>query len=127
MAAAKRARSRVCGSRLSCFAVILSASPSRVGTKRALAFTRKRAALPAATSAQYSAGGAVLPSCADAEARLPFRPMLSNMRAFVGAALVSVAAAPSLIAQASPYLTLDDPRLPLLEHLIARGDVEDPS
>ena len=53
--------------------------------------------------------------------------MLSNMRAFVGAALVSVAAAPSLIAQASPYLTLDDPRLPLLEHLIARGDVEDPS
>jgi hypothetical protein len=32
-----------------------------------------------------------------------------------------------LSAQASPYLRLDDPRLPLLEHLIARGDVEDPS
>jgi hypothetical protein len=30
-------------------------------------------------------------------------------------------------AQASPYIALDDPRLPLLEHLIARGDVEDPS
>src|SRR5262245_29322894 len=30
-------------------------------------------------------------------------------------------------AQASPYLTLDDPRLPLLEHLIARGDIPDPS
>jgi len=30
-------------------------------------------------------------------------------------------------AQASPYLPLDDPRLPLLEHLIARGDIADPS
>jgi hypothetical protein len=30
-------------------------------------------------------------------------------------------------AQGSPYITLDDPRLPLLEHLIARGDLEDPS
>jgi hypothetical protein len=30
-------------------------------------------------------------------------------------------------AQASPYLTLDDPRLPLLELLIDRGDIEDPS
>src|SRR3954467_10656334 len=30
-------------------------------------------------------------------------------------------------AQGSPYVTLDDPRLPLLEHLIARGDIEDPS
>lgn len=30
-------------------------------------------------------------------------------------------------AQASPYITLDDPRLPLLEHLIARGDIDDPS
>jgi hypothetical protein len=30
-------------------------------------------------------------------------------------------------AQASPYLPLDDTRLPLLEHLIARGDVADPS
>src|SRR3982750_1453636 len=30
-------------------------------------------------------------------------------------------------AQGSPYITLDDPRLPLLEHLIARGNIEDPS
>ena len=29
--------------------------------------------------------------------------------------------------QASPYIPLDDPRLPLLEHLIARGDIDDPS
>jgi hypothetical protein len=27
----------------------------------------------------------------------------------------------------SPYVSLDDPQLPLLEHLIARGDVADPS
>ncbi len=53
--------------------------------------------------------------------------MPSDMRAFVGAALVSLAAATSAAAQASPYLPLDDPRLPLLEHLIARGDVDDPS
>jgi hypothetical protein len=49
------------------------------------------------------------------------------MRAFVGAALVSLAAAASAPAQTSPYLPVDDPRLPLLEHFIARGDVEDPS
>jgi hypothetical protein len=30
-------------------------------------------------------------------------------------------------AQGSLYLPLDDPRLPLLEHLIARGDLDDPS
>ena len=30
-------------------------------------------------------------------------------------------------AQASAYLTLDDPRLPLLELLIDRGDIDDPS
>ncbi len=29
--------------------------------------------------------------------------------------------------QASPYLPLDDPRLPLIEHLITRGDIRDPS
>lgn len=32
-----------------------------------------------------------------------------------------------LAAQASAYIPLDDPRLPLLEHLITRGDVADPS
>lgn len=30
-------------------------------------------------------------------------------------------------AQASPYVPLDDPLLPLFEHLVARGDVADPS
>ena len=29
--------------------------------------------------------------------------------------------------QGSPYIPLDDPHLPLLEHLITRGEVEDPS
>jgi hypothetical protein len=38
-------------------------------------------------------------------------------------ALTSVCA----FAQASPYIPLDDPRLPLLEHLIARGEIDDPS
>lgn len=33
----------------------------------------------------------------------------------------------SAAAQASPYLPLDDPRLPLLEHLITRGAVKDPT
>lgn len=33
----------------------------------------------------------------------------------------------SLAAQASAYIPLDDPRLPLFEHLVARGDVGDPS
>ncbi|HYC31840.1 MAG TPA: hypothetical protein VEB59_06085, partial [Gemmatimonadales bacterium] len=43
------------------------------------------------------------------------------------AAAVLLAAPARAGAQASPYLPLDDPRLPLLEHLIARGDVEDPT
>lgn len=44
----------------------------------------------------------------------------------VTAALCS---APALgaAAQASPYVPLDDPALPFIEHLIARGDVADPS
>jgi hypothetical protein len=53
--------------------------------------------------------------------------MPSIRRAFVGVALLLVAGIGSARAQASPYLPLDDARLPLLEHLIARGDVEDPS
>jgi hypothetical protein len=40
---------------------------------------------------------------------------------------IAVLAPAALAAQASPYLALDDPRLPALEHLIARGDVEDPT
>lgn len=53
--------------------------------------------------------------------------MPTAMRAFVGAALLTLAGLGSARAQASPYLPVDDSRLPLLEHLIARGDVEDPS
>jgi hypothetical protein len=42
--------------------------------------------------------------------------------------LVGVLALPStLAAQASPFIPLDDPRLPAFEHLVARGDVRDPS
>jgi hypothetical protein len=52
-------------------------------------------------------------------------PLLRALRAAV--VLAGALAPPRLHAQASPYLPLDDPRLPLIEHLIARGDVEDPS
>jgi hypothetical protein len=45
----------------------------------------------------------------------------------VAAALAGVFVPARAGAQASPYIPLDDPRLPLLEHLIARGEVEDPS
>ncbi len=45
----------------------------------------------------------------------------------LAAALAGVVLPARLAAQASPYIRLDDPRLPLLEHLIERGDVEDPS
>lgn len=51
--------------------------------------------------------------------RLP-APLLA---AVVGVALVSARAA----AQASANVPLDDPRLPLVEHLIARGTIPDPS
>ncbi|MES2306061.1 MAG: capsule assembly Wzi family protein [Gemmatimonadota bacterium] len=52
-----------------------------------------------------------------------------HLRRLAGPALVLVfLALPSgARAQGSPYLTLDDPDLPLLEHLISRGDVTDPS
>jgi hypothetical protein len=54
--------------------------------------------------------------------------MPSSFRALGAAAvLAGVLAPPCVHAQASPFLPLDDPRLPLLEHLIARGDIEDPS
>jgi len=53
--------------------------------------------------------------------------MPSTMRGLVGATLLWLAGFGSALAQASPYLPVDDSRLPLLEHLIARGDVEDPS
>ncbi|MEA2723480.1 MAG: hypothetical protein QOH59_1251 [Gemmatimonadales bacterium] len=51
----------------------------------------------------------------------PISPLL------VAIALASVFAPTRVAAQASPYIPLDDPRLPLLEHLIARGEIEDPS
>ena len=54
--------------------------------------------------------------------------MPPTTRALLAAAVLLGALAPARAgAQASPYLALDDPRLPLLEHLIARGDVADPS
>jgi hypothetical protein len=45
----------------------------------------------------------------------------------IAMALAGVLAPARTAAQASPYIPLDDPRLPLLEHLIARSVVEDPS
>ena len=48
-------------------------------------------------------------------------------RALLAVTLLAGGLAPAAAAQASPYLPLDDPRLPLLEHLIARGDIADPS
>ena len=53
--------------------------------------------------------------------------MLLIRRAIAAAGLLAAAGVTAASAQASFYLPLDDPRLPLLEHLIARGDVEDPS
>ena len=47
--------------------------------------------------------------------------------AWLAAVLLGALAPARGAAQASPYLPLDDPRLPLLEHLIARGDIADPS
>ena len=48
--------------------------------------------------------------------------------AFVIAAALTGALAPVRArAQASAYIPLDDSRLPFLEHLIARGDIHDPS
>ncbi len=41
--------------------------------------------------------------------------------------LCAVATAAPLAAQASPYVPLDDPRLPAFEHLVALGDVADPA
>lgn len=48
------------------------------------------------------------------------------LRTCLRAGLLLLAAAP-LAAQVSPYISRDDPRLPLFEHLIALGDVADPS
>lgn len=54
--------------------------------------------------------------------------MSPSIRSMLAAlVLAGEPAAGVLHAQASPYLALDDPRLPLVEHLIARGDIADPS
>ena len=53
--------------------------------------------------------------------------MLPTRYVLVAASLVLPGAAGPALAQASLYLPLDDARLPLLEHLIARGDVADPT
>src|SRR5690606_18182812 len=54
-------------------------------------------------------------------------PMPASLVRRVFLALIPVLLAGPLAAQASPYIPLDDPSLPLLEHLIARGETEDPS
>jgi hypothetical protein len=46
---------------------------------------------------------------------------------YLATALAGVFAPVQISAQASPYISLDDPRLPLIEHLIARGEIADPS
>src|SRR5687768_11397925 len=54
--------------------------------------------------------------------------MHCSARAVLLAAALAGGLAPArVLAQASAYVALDDPYLPLLEHLIARGDIEDPS
>ena len=54
--------------------------------------------------------------------------MPPSLRALLAAAVLLGALAPVCArAQASAYLPLDDPRLPLLEHLILRGDIPDPA
>jgi hypothetical protein len=53
--------------------------------------------------------------------------MPGPIRIFLAAALIGALVPVHARAQASPYIPLDDPRLPLVEHLIARGDIDDPS
>lgn len=71
---------------------------------------------------------------ASCHCNIPFGPLgFAAMPAPIRVVLLATALAgwflpvPCVGQAASPYITLDDPRLPLLEHLIARGDVEDPS
>jgi hypothetical protein len=54
-------------------------------------------------------------------------PMPRPRSVWLAAALLGALAPARGAAQSSPYLPLDDPRLPLIEHLIARGDISDPS
>src|SRR5512147_2093600 len=117
MAAAKRTRSRVCGSRLSCFAI----NPTSLEG-------RTRTGSPPGSVMKTRSAGHRAEDSHGINLRIPYGPMPSSFRALGAAAvLAGVLAPPCVHAQASPFLPLDDPRLPLLEHLIARGDIEDPS
>jgi len=58
---------------------------------------------------------------------IAYTPMPAPFRVILAAVLLGALVPVRGWAQASPYLPLDDPRLPLIEHLIARGDIEDPS
>ena len=40
---------------------------------------------------------------------------------------VTLLGAGPLVAQSSPYVPLDDPHRPAFEHLVSRGEIEDPS
>jgi hypothetical protein len=53
--------------------------------------------------------------------------VLRNLGSLWAGGLLTLVACGPLAAQASPFIPLDDPRLPLVEHLIARGDIRDPS
>ena len=111
MAAAKRTRSRVCGSRLSCFAM-----PRYLDRKPVPHLLRPR-------------GDKIIGPAFDTHAATLFLspPMPRHHHAWLAAVLLGALAPARGAAQSSPYLPLDDPRLPLLEHLIARGDIADPS
>src|SRR5688572_10337087 len=103
MAAAKRTRSRVWGSRLSCFAM-----PNYLHW--------------------WSQDNCPGPAFDSHAAILFLSPPMPRLRhAWLAAALLGALAPARGAAQSSPYIPLDDPRLPLLEHLIARGDIADPS
>ncbi|MGH7702734.1 MAG: hypothetical protein ACREMO_06545, partial [Gemmatimonadales bacterium] len=54
-------------------------------------------------------------------------PMPALRRRAASPWLVLLLSPPALHAQASAYIPLDDPRLPLIEHLIARGEISDPT
>ena len=54
-------------------------------------------------------------------------PTLTRALARIGLATILLLGPAHLAAQGSAYIPLDDPELPLLEHLIQRGSVRDPS
>src|SRR5690348_12681220 len=60
-----------------------------------------------------------------ASPRFALNPLVCKVRLGVLLALCLLARVAA--AQTSPYIPMDDQRLPLLEYLITRGDIEDPS